>query len=256
MTKAVGKLKPQADAHGPNVLRVREDAYKTGVLKSLEMCRVRVSSDDYETLSLTYQDIFDARPGKFHWKNGGVFKTELRALAIGVDSDESDDEGIDTTGPSGLFQDWEQVKIHRVRPEPESICVGMMVAVDTAGDLHQVEGPPSKFGFRLGRVVRVDRVMQHVTIQWWCTSATVFAQKQLWRPWLTQSLHIVKATACFYTFLDLTAQGRLRAGNFRSLQYILECREAEKDLEAIRAGVSKLVPPEFNDVSSFTQEDS
>ena len=260
LTKAKGPRVSQQEGYGPNVVKVREEAYINGVRKSLELCRVRVTKDEYEELQLTYQEIFDARPTAFHWANGGVFRTEekLNAGLQDIDSDDDrDDEEIDTTGASGLFQHWNQVKVHRVRPEPESICVGFMVAVDGNADVGK-DAPPAKYGFRMGKVVRVNRLLAYVTVQWLCTHGDVFKQKQVWRPWLARTITRVQAEHCFYTFLDLTIQGRLRAGNFRSLKYVLDGRAADMELSDLRAGVALIVPPAFdvNDISGFQEEDA
>ena len=128
-----------------------------------------------------------------HWKNKGVFQTELR----GKEENEGDEEGkgdegddedrILVPGPSGLFQHWNQVEQHRLEPEPDALCIGNMVLVDSQRDVGGTDHKPeAKFGFRMGKIFGVNRLLQRATVQWWCTSGTQFKVTGVWRPWLTQ----------------------------------------------------------------------
>ena len=252
-TKRVGRLRPQADVYGISAVKVREALYRQGVMKSLELCRVRVSPDAYQELLLTYRAVFSSPPVDFHWKNGGVFHTETLAPA---ERGKSYDEELRVPGASGLFQDWQQVINHRVCPEPSSICAGHMVAVDTEGILSTTEAPDPKFGFRMGKVCAVDRVLRHVKVQWWTTSSKKFQQKAVWRPWIARQGTTVNAEDCFYTFNGLTSAGRVKAGIFRSIEYTLTCREDEKSLEEIRSSEAAEFPQVFNplDLSEYNED--
>ena len=254
-TKAVGRLRPQAEVYGLSAVKVREPLYRQGVMRSLEMCRVRISPDAYQELMLTYDAVFTSSPVDFHWKNGGVFHTETLALANRGLSYEGE---LDIPGPSGLFQDWPQVLKHRACPEPSSICAGHMVAVDSTGVLSYADSTTTdpKFGFRMAKVYAVDRVLRRVKVQWWTTSSKTFQQKAVWRPWIVQQGTTVNAEDCVYTFHGLTSAGRVKSAVFRSIEYTLTCRKAKKTLEEPRAAAAAKFPQRFDvhDLSEYNDD--
>jgi hypothetical protein len=77
-TKAVGHRVPPADRYGPNVIKPREVGYRNGVMNSLDLCRVRISAEAYQTLLLTYEEIFSATPVSFIGRTEGCFGPKPR----------------------------------------------------------------------------------------------------------------------------------------------------------------------------------
>ena len=153
------------------------------------------------------------------------------------------DEDIPFHPPRGLFQHYSQVEKHLVTPDPGSLCVGQYVICVLAdsvmgvrrGAMPQVGG----LGFRMGAILGVNRAAQQITVAWWSTVENAVSRaSHVWRPWLgpqgKSCTGVVAVDEVAFTFRKLTSAGRMWVAEFRSMQYILECRKDQQEVEMAR----------------------
>ena len=153
-TRSKGPRVLQAEGYGLNAVKTCSETYAAGVKHSLELCKSRLTVDQTDVLMHLYETVFNSVPQSFHWKNGGVFQTEL--LQGVPDPDDYDVPEIAFIPQHGLFQHHVQLEASRTRPEPEAICVNNYVAVQLKSVSSGAIIPPEVGGVRIGRVVRVN----------------------------------------------------------------------------------------------------
>jgi hypothetical protein len=203
-----------------------------------------------------YQEVFNAVPGTFHWKNGGVFKTETKDA---MDVDGMPDDELDFMPHHGLFQHHVQLEAQRTKPTPSSLCVNNLVAVvlDRLPS-ENTDMPPETGGFRMGRIVSVDRLSGMLDVVWMTTKKRTFEASATWRPWMSRGATRVRCEDCLYTFHSLTSGGKLKKSEFRVLNYSLDGHAAAKSRAEISRDVlaGKAIPvvnPQF-DISEYLED--
>ena len=206
------------------------------------MCRERLTEEQYEDFMMLYEEVFSAVATPFHWKNGGVFKTEVREP---IDVDDIPDDGIEFLPHHGLFQHHVQLEAHRTQPTATSLCINQLVAVVLKSVTTALEDvPPITSGFRMGRIVAVDRLTGLFDVVWLTTKSKTFGPSSSWRPWISRGSTRVSVEECVYTFRSLTSGSKMRKAEYEVLNYAMEQREAEKTRAEIAKGVlaGKAIP--------------
>jgi len=248
-TKSKGERRLQADAYPKNAVNVHAAKYVMDVKTSLETLRSRMGEEAWLRSTEIFDEVFrDTTPGDFHWENGGVFQTEKlyvrRANGEDVGWAGSKLKGVDEIDfmPAlGLFQDPAKVGKHKVSPEPSSLCIGNFIVVldDVdldAGTKDLVNGKkpkPCAAGFRMAKILRVNRAAEMMEVVWWVTDKDTKARRSaVWRPWVCSGGSgvvgagggRVVASQVVFTFRELRSDGRFRANHYALLVYLLECR--------------------------------
>ena len=251
-SKAVGKLRPQAEVYGLSSYKSITEEKRAEVRKSLDVMKRRIPAEDFKVCEEVFDYVFTDRPGvKFHWKNGGVFATEgiyqrrREGEVVGwAGRNPEDEEEIDFIPSRGLFQHYNQVAAHMVTPDPDTLCVGQyVVCVLTDPGTKQVRSAPrpdaGNLGFQMGEIIAVNSKAQQISVVWWSTvNTTVSKATHVWRVWMgphgQPCAGIVTVDEVVYTFRKLTTAGRMWVAEYRTIQYILECRAKQKQVEMVR----------------------
>jgi len=155
------------------------------------------------------------------------------------------DDGIEFLPLHGLFQHHVQLEAQCTHPTATSLCINQLVAVVLKSLTSALEDvPPVTSGFRMGRIVAVDRLTGLFDVVWLTTKSKTFKPSSSWRPWISRGSTRVSVEECVYTFRSLTSGSKMRKAEYEVLNYAMEQREAEKTRAEIAKGVlaGKAIP--------------
>ena len=279
MTKAKGKRRLQADAYPNNVVKIHAPKYILDIKFSLQTLKKRMGEDAWLRSKEIFDEVFqDTTPTAFHWENGGVFKTEELYMRrqggerVGwAGSNLLVNDEIDFYPALGLFQDPKKVAMHKVSPEPSTLCIAHFIVVldDVDLDMGTREllvgrrPEPCAAGFRLAKIRQVHREAEMMDVVWWVTTRDTKARRTaVWRPWVCGGDFgeigagggRVMASQVVFTFKELRRDGRFRANHYALLLYLLGCRREyqvyeETKMKALAMLAEKAVIEEDVDVN-------
>ena len=177
---------------GLNAVKELEPTRKKLVQKHVTNCLARVPREFLEGLQSDLTLLLTQKPAPFHWVDGGVFKQESEEAPFHYDV--PDPDRIEFQRPPGVYN-------NPLRPGfdpngPGCLIAGNYIAVLARG---WVKSPPTKVGFRVGKITDVFAVEQRVKVAWFSTTQATVARAK-WRPFVGVANNFVPLSDILMTF--------------------------------------------------------